>query len=98
MNLGGENSTTINTTTGKSVYDNSSWYNLADFVNKVGFYKNEKALNNFINKNSDKFTDYKSFRKQIIGSRYDDDSSKEYIDERPTADSIYQPLKNKFIS
>ena len=44
MNL--ENSIIIDYSTGDYKYDNSSWYNLADFVNKVGFYKNEKLKKN----------------------------------------------------
>ena len=43
-------------------------------------------------------SNYKDFRKQITDNRYDDDSSIEYEIQRPTADSIFQPLKNKFIS
>ena len=94
--LGGENSITIDYSTGDYKYDNSSWYNLADFVNKVGFYKNEKSMSEFMKKNN--ISNYKDFRKQITDNRYDDDSSIEYEVQRPTADSVFQPLKNKFIS
>lgn len=90
--LGGEYS--VNN---KKVYDDSSWYNLAEFVNRVGFYKNGNSLKTFTESNGIK---YKDLRKLINQDRYDDDDKIEYIKgiNRPTADSIYQPLKNKFIS
>lgn len=90
--LGAENSVNEN-----DIFDDSSWYNLAEFVNRVGFYKNENDLSNFINENNLK---YKNFRKEINRDRYNDDDGIEYKKDsyRPTANSIYQPLKNGFIS
>lgn len=90
--LGGEYS--INE---KNVYDDSSWYNLAEFVNRVGFYKNKEDMANFISNNN---IEYESIRSLLNNTRYDDDNTIEYTRDkyRPTSDSIFQPLKYNFIS
>lgn len=90
--LGGEYSINEN-----GVYDDSSWYNLAEFVNRVGFYKNKEDLKEFMDSNG---MDYDSFREFLNETRYDNDNEIEYTKatHRPSADSIYQPLKYNFIS
>lgn len=96
--LGAENSRGKSEHSNDMIYNDSSWYNLAEFVNNVGFYKNKenKQLQDHLQRNGE---DYDSFRKRINNLRYEDDHTVEYpLDDRPTADSLYQPLKDKFIS
>lgn len=98
LTLGGERSASFDPESRRMVYDDSSWFNLAEFVNHVGFRKNSKNIRTqeYISKNN---IDYKAFRTLANDSRYDDDSKIEYEDAlRPNADSIYQPLKDKFIT
>lgn len=99
--FGAENSVGMSSNNRRLISDDSSWYNLAEIVNNVGFYKNKenKSLNDHLEKNINKYNNYKEFRKSLNDQRYENDDKIEYSEQdRPTADSLYQPLKDKFIS
>lgn len=85
---------------GRMIYDDSSWNNLAEFVNKVGFYKSKSNSRtfDFVSKQYPNNPNaYEQFRADITKYRYDDDNNVEYENHRPTADSLYQPLKHAFV-
>lgn len=85
---------------GRMIYDDSSWNNLAEFVNKVGFYKSKSNSRtfDFVSKQYPNNPNaYEQFRADITKYRYDDDNNVEYENHRPTADSLYQPLKYAFV-
>lgn len=91
--LGGANSCDSH-----GVFNNNSWFNLAEFVNRVGSYKNQVDMDKFIG--STQGYDYNSHRLELNKLRYDDDNKIEYnpTTHRPSADSLYQPLKHAFIT